>query len=127
MPHASARPQRGTAENGYYPPGHQGDTFTGAVTAADDPSRAITLTYTNLKSGKTETLIALLEEGYTAHWKDGTLHEVKPSDIPVGTHLKVYYMTAEHKADGKKTKTTTIFEIAGVPNVKSRYSTFQPH
>ena len=120
-------PQHGTGENGYYPLGYQGDTFTGTVTAADDASRTITLTYTNPKSNKTETLTASIEEGYTAHWKDGTIHEVKPSDIPIGSHLKVYYMTIEHKVDGKKVKTITIFEIAGVPNVKSGYWTFQPH
>lgn len=52
---------------------------------------------------------------------------MKPSDIPAGTRLKVYYMTKENKIPGKKVKTVTIFQIAGVPNVKSKYSTFQPH
>lgn len=53
-----ARPQRGTAENGYYPPGYAGDTFTGVVTAADDASRSITLTYTDPKGRKSDTLVA---------------------------------------------------------------------
>jgi len=124
---ALAEPQHGTAENGYYPPGYTGDTFTGVVTSADDASRSITLTYTNPKSGKTETLVGLISEGYTARWKDGTLHEVKPSDIPTSTRLKVYYMTTERKVEGKKVKSVTIIQIAGVPNVKGQYSTFQPH
>lgn len=124
---ALANPQHGTAENGYYPPGYAGDTFAGAVTAVDDASRTITLVYTDSKGRKSENLVGVIEEGYTAHWKDGTLHEVKPSDVPIGTHLKVYYMASEHKVDGKKVKTVTIFEIAGVPNVKSHYATFQPH
>jgi len=124
---ALAEPQHGTAENGYYPPGYTGDTFTGVVTSTDDASRSITLTYTNPKNGKKETLVGLIPEGYTARWKDATLHEVKPSDIPTGTRLKVYYMTTERKVEGKKVKSVTIFQIAGVPNVKAQYSTSQPH
>jgi len=80
---AFARAQHGTAENGMYPLGYHGDTFIGAVTAVNDASRTITLTYTDPKHGKTETMRAVIEDGYTAHWKDGTAHEVKPSDIPV--------------------------------------------
>src|SRR5215469_5014284 len=110
--HVVARPQHGAAENGYYPLQYAGDTFTGVVTAVDDASRSITLTYTNPTNAKTETLVASISEGYTAHWKDGTLHEVKPSDIPTGTRLKVYYMTTERKVEGKKVKTATIFLIA---------------
>jgi hypothetical protein len=112
-----ALPQSGTAESGYWPMGYRGDTFTGNVTSADDDSRTITLTYTNPKNGKTETLTASIVKGYTAKWKDGTLRQIKPSDIPIGTRIKVYYMTKEDKVEGKKVKTSSIFQIAGVPNV----------
>jgi len=66
--------QHGTAENGMFPPGYQGDTFTGVVTATDDTSREITLTYGNPKNHNAETLVAVLEDGYTARWKDGSMH-----------------------------------------------------
>jgi len=36
-------------------------------------------------------------------------------------------MTTEHKVEGKKVKTTTIFQIAGVANIKRGHATFQPH
>ena len=112
-----ALPQHGEAESGYWPLGYHGDTFTGNVTSVDDDSRSITLTYTNPKNGKTETLPGSIVKPYTAKWKDGTLRQIKPSDIPIGTRLKVYYMTAENKVGGKKVKTISIFQIAGVPNV----------
>jgi hypothetical protein len=120
-------PQHGTAESGYWPIGYGGDTFTGFVTSLDDTSRTVTLTYVRPKDGKTETLTGSIEEGYTAKWKDGSLHQIKPSDIPIGTRLKVYYMAKQTKVEGKKVKSISIFEIAGVPNVKSRYEAFQPH
>ncbi|MGH9432760.1 MAG: hypothetical protein ACRD3T_14550 [Terriglobia bacterium] len=105
---AVAQPQYGTAENGYWPMGYHGDTFTGVVTAADDASRSITLTYTNPKNGKTETLTASFKKGYMARWSDGSNHQVKPSDFKIGSHLKIYYTTQEHKVNGKRVKTTSI-------------------
>ncbi len=112
---AGAVPQHGTAKDGYYPPGYAGDTFTGVVTAADDASRSITLTYTNPKNDKPETLTASFKTDFKARMSDGTVHPVKPSDFPLGTNLKIYYMTAEHKVEGKKVKTLSILSFRAVP------------
>ncbi|MGH9776279.1 MAG: hypothetical protein ACRD50_15205 [Candidatus Acidiferrales bacterium] len=122
---ASGQPQHGTAENGYYPPTYAGDTFTGIVTAVDDAARTITLTYTDPKHGKTDTFVGVLDAEYTARWKDGTKHVVKPSDIPSGTKLEVYYTSSERNVDGKKVKIHTIFLIKGVPNIAVHYSKFR--
>lgn len=120
-------PQHGTAESGYYPPSYGGDTFSGTVTKVDDTLREVTLIYPDTAHNKTVTFVGLIATNYIARWKDGTEHPLKPSDLPVGTKLKVYYMTKEVKADGKKTKINTIFQIRESPNLAKQYSTFQPH
>src|SRR5580693_5093046 len=50
---SSALAQHGTAENGYYPPGYNGDTWTGAILSANEQTSEITLSYT--KGGKSQT------------------------------------------------------------------------
>ena len=118
--------QYGTAENGYYPKGYIGDTFTGEVVSTDDQAREVTLTHTNPKSGKTETFSGVLEEGYTVKLKDGTLHELMPSKIRPGAHLKVYYTATGKKVAGKKTTVNTIFLIDGTPNERVHLLFFRP-
>jgi hypothetical protein len=81
--------QHGTAPGGYYPMGYQGDTWTGTVTAANDNTREITLSYT--KGDKTETFTGVLQAGFSLKTKDGSMREAKPSDIPIGMRLVVYY------------------------------------
>jgi hypothetical protein len=76
---------------------------------------------------KTETFVGVVANNYITRWKDGTEHALKPSDLTVGTKLKVYYMTKEVNVDGKKTKVNTIFQIKEAPNLARQYSTFQPH
>ncbi|MGA7855899.1 MAG: hypothetical protein WCA15_21450 [Candidatus Acidiferrales bacterium] len=122
-----SQPQHGTAESGYYPPSYGGDTFSGAVTKVDDTSREVTLSYSDTAHKKTAAFVGVIAANYIARWKDGTEHPLKPSDLPVGTKLKVYYMTKEVKTDGKKTKINTIFQIKESPNLAKQYSTFQPH
>jgi len=114
LPNALAIPQHGTAENGYWPMGYNGDTFTGVVTATDDTSRSITLTYTNPKKGKRETLTASFREGYAARWSDGTTRQIKPSDFKIGTRLKIYYLETTHKVNGQKVKTLWIWRFKTV-------------
>lgn len=112
--HALAISQHGSAENGYYPAGYNGDTFTGVVTATDDASRSITLTYTHPKKGKTETLTASFREGYAARWSDGTTHQIKPSDFKIGRRLKIYYMETTQKVNGQRVKTLSILKFETV-------------
>jgi len=118
------RAQYESAENGYYPSSYHGDTFTGTVVSTNSETREITLSYTNPKNGKTETFIGVLQEGYTLKFKDGTLHELKPSEMKVGKEFKVYYLCATKKVGGKKTTINTIFLIGGAPNARTQYSYF---
>jgi len=109
----SGRAQHGTAENGYWPMGYEGDTWTDAVSATNDETREITLTYS--KGGKIQTFVGVLVEGYKVKAKDGTAHELKVSEIPQGTRVKVYYMERNRKVEGKKVKSYEIFRLVSVP------------
>jgi len=60
---------------------------------------------------KTETFTALLQAGYKIKLKDGSMKELKPSDIPIGTQLIVYYTVDVKKVDGKKVKTYEVFKL----------------
>jgi hypothetical protein len=108
--------QHGSAGSGYFPPGYGGDTFSGKVTKVDDETREVTLDY-SAAGKKPETFVGPIDKDYTAHWKDGTVHPLKPSDFPIGTQLTVYYMVKQIKGDGKKKTTNTIFQIKEAPNV----------
>jgi len=111
---ANAHAQKGAAEPDYYPMGYNGDTWTGEVTATDDGKREITLSYK--KKDKEETFIGVLEEGYSVKMKDGSMRELKVSEIPSGTRIKVYYMTKTKKdASGAKIKFNQIIKIRFLP------------
>ena len=101
--------QHGEAPNGYYPPGYGGDTWTGEVTATNDATREITLMYT--KGSKTETFTGVLREGYKVKLKDGTPHDLKPSEIAPGTRIKVFYSQKTKKDADKKVKYYEIFQF----------------
>jgi hypothetical protein len=101
--------QHGAAPNDYYPVGYSGDTWSGEVTTTNDETREITLTFT--KGSKIETFTGVLQEGYKAKLKDGTAHDLKPSEIPKGTHLKVFYMPRTKKDGDKKIKYYEIFKL----------------
>jgi hypothetical protein len=107
MPRSLA--QHGTAPNDYYPPGYSGDTWSGEVTSTNDETREITLTYT--KGTKTETFTGMLQEGYKVKLKDGTPHELKPSEISKGTHVMVFYRQKTGKDGDKKIKYYEIFRL----------------
>lgn len=117
--------QHGRAENGYYPPDYNGDTFTGEVTAVDDSTREVNMKYVDTKRGKAETFVGVINEGYTLKLKDGTTHELKPSNLRVGGHFKVYYKTNTRKVEGRKLKVNTIILIEGFPDATSRHSSFK--
>jgi hypothetical protein len=110
--------QRGTAEQGYYPPGYRGDTFTGVVTAVDDATREITLTYEGKK--KTETFTGVLREGYSMKMKDGSTREIKVSDIPLGTRWKTYSMARTRGKGKERVKYYEIFRLVLMPQEQGR-------
>ncbi|HEV2297630.1 MAG TPA: hypothetical protein VGR72_03840 [Candidatus Acidoferrales bacterium] len=107
---SSVKAQHGTAGGGYYPPGYGGDTWTGVVTTTDDTSRTVTLTYSNKK--KTETFTGVLKEGCCkVKMSDGTVQELKPSELSPGRRIMVYYIPRTTKDEGKKSTVNEIFKV----------------
>ena len=105
-----SRAQHGNAGNGYYPPGYSGDTWTGVVSTTDDTTRAVTLTYSSKK--KTETFTGVLQQGCCkVKMSDGTVQELRPSELSSGRRVMVYYISKTTKADGKKTTVNEIFKV----------------
>ena len=102
-----------------------GSTFTGTVTATNNATREVTLSFTNPKNGKTETFIGVLREGYTVKLSNGILHEIKPSEMRLGARFKVYYQPETKKVGGKKTTINTIFLIGGASDVREHLSLFK--
>lgn len=92
----SAFAQHGTAENGYYPTGYQGDTWTGEVVSANEQTHEITLLFT--KNGKSENFVGIPEDGYLVHEHNGPTRPLKMSDIPIGRTVKVWY-TPKNRED----------------------------
>jgi|SRR5690348_2873475 len=101
--------QRGEAPPGCYPFNYYGMTWSGAVTSADDQSRTITLTVT--KGSKIQTFVGTLAEGLSVKYTDGTVKDLKPSDIPVNVPAIAYYTDYTKKVDGKKTDVHEIFML----------------
>jgi hypothetical protein len=101
--------QHGGAPPGYYPPGYSGDTWTGEVVSTDDTTREITLAYTN--GTKSETFTAVLKDNYQVKMKDGSMKELKPSGIPKGARITIFYQAKTKKVNGNKLKYYEIFEI----------------
>jgi hypothetical protein len=107
--------QHGTAGSGYYPIGFDGDTWTGEVSAVSDATREIILVYRDVKHNKTQKFVAELPPGYKVHPKDGEPRELKPSDIPIGTRVVIYYEEKTRKVEGKKVKYNEIIQISKAP------------
>jgi hypothetical protein len=107
--------QHGTAESGYWPFGYNGDTWTGEVTAVNESTREITLVYRDAKHKKSQTFVAELPQGYKTQPKDQAPHELKLSEIPIGTRVKVYYIERSRKVGGVKTKYNEIIRIVSAP------------
>lgn len=101
--------QHGTAPNGYYPDGYQGDTWTGIVRSVNPQNFEITLEYK--KGKKTETFIGTPAEGYLVHEHSGQTRPLQPTDIPLGQKITVFYNSDAKKIAGKKVKINTIILI----------------
>jgi hypothetical protein len=115
--------QHGTAVSGYFPEKYMGDTWTGVLTAVDDDTREITLTYKN--GAKTESFVGVLEKGYLAKQINGPERELKPSDLQKGTKLTVLYYTVTEKIQDKKVKVKTVFLIKGIANLRPTDAKFK--
>jgi hypothetical protein len=86
-----------------------GDAWTGEVVATDANTREITIKY--VEKGKTETFTSVLAEGYQVKMKDGSSHDLKVSDIPIGTRVRVFSKTKEQDIGGRKVKINKISRI----------------
>ena len=111
---AMALGQHGTAPTGYWPLGYNGDTWTGEGTHLDDATRQITLSYR--KGDKSESFVGVLKDGYKVKRKDGSEHELKVSEIPLGSRLTVYYNIRTRKVGGKKEKYNEIISLSRAPD-----------
>ena len=58
----SVAAQHGTADNGYYPTGYEGDTWTGIVSSVDPTAKKVSLVYTH--KGKTDVFDGILAKGH---------------------------------------------------------------
>ncbi|HKQ51070.1 MAG TPA: hypothetical protein VJT74_01785 [Pyrinomonadaceae bacterium] len=70
-----------------------GDSWTGEVVATDEATREITIK--SAGKNKTETFTGVLEEGYKVKMKDGSQHELKVSEIPPGTRIRVFFKSQD--------------------------------
>jgi hypothetical protein len=104
--------QHGTAPAGYYPHGYFGDTWTGEVVSVDDTTREITLSYS--KKNKIQTFVATLPPEFTVATNQSKQHKLKPSDIPLGTRVIVFYIPKTSKVNGNKVKINEVFIIKTV-------------
>lgn len=86
-----------------------GNAWTGEVVTTNDSTREITIQYVD--KGTTETFTGILVEGYKVKTKDGSSHELKVSEIPVGTRIRVFAKTREQDVGGRKTKVNIISRI----------------
>ncbi|HET9401902.1 MAG TPA: VWA domain-containing protein [Candidatus Acidoferrales bacterium] len=96
------------ATEGHRDIGHQ-DSWTGAVLATNDSERTITLS--SAIREKTETFTATLPEGYKVKMSDGSIQDLKPSEIATGRRITVYYTRTIEKYFGKDTPTNQIYWI----------------
>jgi hypothetical protein len=90
--------QHGTASNGYYPIGYNGDTWTGIVSSVEPTTKELSLLYTH--QGKTDHFEGVLAKGYQLRANgDKEKQQIMARGIGVGDHLKVYYMSNQTSDD----------------------------
>jgi hypothetical protein len=65
-----------------------------------------------------ETFIGFLEEGYKVKMSDGSEHELKVSEIPLGTRIWITYETKRQDSGGQKVKINVITHIGFFPKDK---------
>ena len=79
--------QYGEAPNGYYPSAFRGDVFSGRVTAVDEATGQITISFE--QKTKTEVFVGHLEEPCAVPSKDGK--PMTALDLPIGTDVTAYF------------------------------------
>ena len=105
--------QHGTARN--LQNGSMQDIWLGIVISTNDTTREITLAS---GGGGSETFTGVLKDHVSMKTKEGSIKELKPSDIPKATRIVVYYEPKKAKADNGKVKSyNEIFRIEKATNI----------
>ena len=99
--------QYGTAPNGYYPSGYNGEVFTGRVSAIDQTTGQITISFDGKK--KTETFVGHFQKSCDVPSKDG--NPMTALDLPIGTDVTVFFETNVHKDGSTPVKENLIIGI----------------
>jgi hypothetical protein len=86
-----------------------GDAWTGEVISTSDATREITLRHPD--KNKMETFVGILEEGYKVKMQDGSLRELKVSEMTPGVRIRVFYKTKQQNVGGQKTKVQSIYRV----------------
>jgi hypothetical protein len=90
-----------------------GGTCIGEVTAVNEDTGEITLTYT--EGNKTQTFVGILAKGYKAKTKDGSEQKVEMANL-MGMRVKAYYMVKrEIDANDVKVETKEVLMIRLLP------------
>jgi hypothetical protein len=80
-------------------------SMKGVVTAVSDQTREITLREIKKDPAKAKTFVGVLRKGLVGKAPDGTEVEIKPSDLPIGATITVYYLNRDRKDEqGNKIK-----------------------
>jgi hypothetical protein len=99
--------QYGIAPNGYYPSAYTGNTFSGKVTAVDEATEQVTISFEEKK--KTETFVGRLQEPCAVPSKDGK--PMTAPDLPIGTYVTVFFETNVRKNGNTSVKENSIIGI----------------
>ena len=99
--------QYGEAPSGYYPSAYGGDIFSGKVTAVDEASGQITISFKEKK--KAEVFVARLQEPCAVPSKDGK--PMSALDLPIGTDVTVFFEKNVKRDENSSTKANLIIGI----------------
>lgn len=83
--------------------------YTGLIKATNETTREITIEYPD--KDKTLTYTAVLPEKYILPMPDGSEYELKMSDLPVGTRVRIVAKKRDEKVGGQKVNVNRIFFI----------------
>jgi hypothetical protein len=85
-----------------------GDTWTGVIESTDEATREIAIVSSNKKR---ETFVGVLKEGYQVKLKDGTLRELKVSELKRGMRVRFLYKSKTLDVAGRQTKVNLISRV----------------
>lgn len=91
-----------------------GDIVIGEVTAKDEATREITLTYPG-KEG-TESFSGFLVDDYKLRMAEGSLRELNLSELVPGMYIRMYYKSGSAKVGGQEKKINKITKIEVLGN-----------